>query len=517
MKAAVRDDTTMHGNVLHRAAASGATALWRGNRLHRPATASETPGVHFSMPTRLLSWSVPPLAVLLAACGAPRASGATATPAAAIETPAACVATAPRTSQASQPAGDGAAIFDSAWTRIQRTHWDTSYNGTNWNAVRTELRPSAASARTRGELRGVLTDMVGRLRQSHFTIIPQEVSDAAPTTADSRDGGSAGLELRYLDRKLIVSAVDTGGPAWQAGVRAGWWLEAVGGCPMAARLAQLPPQSDARVTALDAYRIGTQALGGREGDTVPVTLRDAKDRMQTIPLVLAATPGTVTKFGNLPPLAAQLSWQRVMQDGRTIGVIRFNIWMPILGAQFDAAMDSLRSADAIVLDVRGNFGGVGGMALGIAGHFLDSAIAIGTMHTRGGTTRFLANPRRVDTRNRPVRPYAGPLAIVVDELSVSTSEIFAGGLKDIGRATIFGVQSAGQALPSTPERLPNGDILYHAIADFLSPTGKPVEGDGVRPDRVTPLDRRSLLNGQDAALDAAIRWGAQSAPRRPIP
>jgi carboxyl-terminal processing protease len=65
-----------------------------------------------------------------------------------------------------------------------------------------------------------------------------------------------------------------------------------------------------------------------------------------------------------------------------------------------------------------------------------------------------------------------------------------------------------------PERLPNGDILYHAIANFIGATGAPVEGAGVTPNRVIPLDRRALLGGLDPALDAAIEWAAQQAPRR---
>jgi len=109
------------------------------------------------------------------------------------------------------------------------------------------------------------------------------------------------------------------------------------------------------------------------------------------------------------------------------------------------------------------------------------------------------------------------LALVVDPLSASTTEIFAGGLQGLGRATVFGTQSAGQALPSVPERLPNGDILYHAIADFVGPTGKQVEGDGVIPDRVTPLLRRALVEGQDPALAAAITWAARQAPRPIVP
>jgi carboxyl-terminal processing protease len=152
--------------------------------------------------------------------------------------------------------------------------------------------------------------------------------------------------------------------------------------------------------------------------------------------------------------------------------------------------------------------------MGFAGHFLDSAVSLGEMQQRGGTMLFRANPRRVDTRLRPVTPFAGPLALVVDAQSGSTTEIFAGGLQALGRATVFGARSAGQALPSVPEKLPNGDILYHAIANFVGPTGKPVEGDGVTPNQLVPVDRQALLRGKDAALDAAIGWTAQRAPQR---
>ncbi|MCO4101540.1 MAG: hypothetical protein HEQ38_19535 [Gemmatimonas sp.] len=432
--------------------------------------------------------------------------------------PASCGApAAPTASLASAPATDPLVTFDTAWSIIARTHWDTTYNGVNWGAVRDELRPRAAAAKTRGELREVLSDMVSRLRQSHFSIIPQEVSDAAESPDRRESSGAAsgalGFDVRLVEGQIVVSAVDTGGPAWQAGVRTGWIVSAVRGCPIDARVARLPESLEPRRRAFMAYQIASRALGGRERDTVLVGFRDAGNRDRALSLVYGPVQGTVVKFGNLPPTEAHLTWERVRRDGRTIGIIRFNIWMPVLAARFDAAVDSLRSADAIILDVRGNLGGVGAMSMGFAGHFLDSSYALGEMHQRSGTMKFLANPRRSDTQNRQVQPFSGPLALVVDPLSASTTEIFTGGLQTIQRGTVFGTQSAGQALPSVPERLPNGDILYHAIADFLGPTGKPVEGDGVIPDVVTPLLRRALLDGQDPALDAAIRWAARRAAR----
>lgn len=435
--------------------------------------------------------------------------------------PAACGPTAGAVSPslASRPVTDPLVTFDSAWSIIGRTHWDTTYNGVNWTAVRAELRPTAAAATTTGELRAVLSDMLARLNQSHFAIIPREIADATGSGAGSGSAGapladrsgSIGAEVRYLDSTIVIAQIDRDGPAARAGVQTGWRVHSVNGCPLSARLARMPKQPDARRVALTAYSIATQSLAGAVGDTATVVFTDARGADRTVRLVRAPEPGVVAKFGNLPAMNAQLSFTRVKSAGKIVGIIRFNIWMPILSPQFDAAIDSLRDADAILLDIRGNFGGVGGMSMGIAGHFLDSTRTIGTMVQRGATLKFVANPRRVDTRSRGVSPYAGPLAIVVDELSISTTEIFAGGMQALGRAHVFGVQTSGQALPSVPERLPNGDILYHAIADFLNPRGKPLEGAGVLPDRVVPLTRQALLAGRDPALDAAIAWAVAAA------
>ncbi len=450
------------------------------------------------------------------ACRAPgRSSGPASASGMAAGASAACAAPAPSTASLNDtPVSDPLVSFDSAWSIIGRTHWDTTYNGVNWKAVRDSLRPKAAAARTTGELRTVLQTLVGTLRQSHFSIIPREVSDvaASSSTRSVEDrSGSIGATLRLLDGEIVVAGLESGGAAERAGVRTGWVLESVRGCPLAPMLARIPKDMDPRRAALVGFSVAHEALAGPVGDTVLTRFRDGRDALRTVKIRRELEPGTLAKFGNLPPLNSRLEFERVRQGNKTVGVIRFNIWMPVLAAQFDAAVDSLRDTDAIVLDVRGNFGGVGGMSMGIAGHFIDSVKTIGTMKQRGVSLNFVSNPRRVDTRARAVKPYAGPLALVVDELSISTTEIFAGGLQAVGRARVFGVQTSGQALPAVTERLPNGDILYHAIADFLSPTGKPLEGDGVRPDVPAPLTRRALLDGRDPALDAAVQWAAANA------
>ncbi len=112
----------------------------------------------------------------------------------------------------------------------------------------------------------------------------------------------------------------------------------------------------------------------------------------------------------------------------------------------------------------------------------------------------------MDSESRPVEPFAGPLAILIDGMSVSTSEIFAGGMQAIGRARVFGETSAGQALPAGTYQLPDGDVLMHVIADFRAPGGTRIEGRGVIPDVPVVPDRQRLLSGLDPVLDAAVQW-----------
>lgn len=147
--------------------------------------------------------------------------------------------------------------------------------------------------------------------------------------------------------------------------------------------------------------------------------------------------------------------------------------------------------------------------MGIAGHFIDEVVPLGTMTSRSGEARFVSNPRRVGPTGDPVEVFSGPVAILVDVLSVSTSEIFAAGMQGIGRARVFGERTPGQALPSLLLRLPNGDVLQHAVADFTGPGGVRIEGRGVEPDEEVGLTRRRLLEEEDPVLNAALRWIGQ--------
>jgi carboxyl-terminal processing protease len=137
------------------------------------------------------------------------------------------------------------------------------------------------------------------------------------------------------------------------------------------------------------------------------------------------------------------------------------------------------------------------------------------MKTRDSELKFVAIPRLVSGRGERVEPFSGPVAVLVDGMTGSASECFAGGLQSLGRVRVFGQTSMGQALPALFDRLPNGDVFIHAWGDFVTGTGVRLEGRGVVPDEPTPLTREDLLAGRDRPLEAALAWVDRAKASRP--
>jgi carboxyl-terminal processing protease len=146
------------------------------------------------------------------------------------------------------------------------------------------------------------------------------------------------------------------------------------------------------------------------------------------------------------------------------------------------------------------------MVMRFGGYFVDSVRSLGTMKDRQLSLKFVINPQRSRDDGSRMSPFEGRLAILTDPVTASTSEIFATGMQRIGRARVFGERSAGAALPAMMTRLPSGDVFVHAVADFIDPDGKRIEGAGTVPDVEVPLSISTLSQGRDGALDEAVRW-----------
>ena len=394
------------------------------------------------------------------------------------------------------------ATFDSLWSKVANTYVDTAFVSKKWMEIRGALRPRSEKITTRRELDKLIHDALAYIPESHFYIIPAAIATEQPNpnTADGR--GTVGLAVRVADGNVVAWRVEKGSPAWNAGIRPGQRVKKIEGKQTdsaISRVRSLPELAQPR--ALADMRHGLNGLlSPSVGDTVHVWTSDAK--------TLAAIParGIVSQFGNLPPLAGLVKSDRIASQGGCVGVIEFNIWLPALVSDLEKAVDAVRTCQGVILDLRGNPGGLGAMVMGFGGYFVDTTRSLGTMRSRQVALNFVINPRESRSDGSRVKPFDGPIAIIVDAMTASTSEIFAAGMQRIGRARVFGERSAGAALPALMERLPSGDVFVHAVADFTDPQGNRIEGSGAVPDEIVPLRVQDLVAGRDAAVDAAVRW-----------
>ena len=397
--------------------------------------------------------------------------------------------------------------FDAVWRTVRDSHFDKTLNGVDWDGVGTELRPKAAAAASVGDLRSVLRDMLGRLGQSHFTIIPGTPDSVTEPPRDL--SGSPGFDVRLVGRDLVVTDVDPASSAAAAGVKTGWKVLTVDSASMQTLLGTLSDALEPRMLHVEAWRIGQNRLNGRSGSRASISFEDGIGQVQTLSIERRPEGGQPVTVGNLPTMFVRVDAHRAQTPaGRAAGVIGFNVWMAAVDQPFSQAVDDFRASDGIIIDLRGNPGGLAAMLMGISGHFIDERKALGVMQTRAQEQplRFNVNPRRVNARGERVAPFAGPVAILVDALSGSASECFTGGMQSLGRVRVFGQRTMGQALPALFAKLPNGDVLIHAYGDFVTSDGTRLEGRGVIPDEIVPLDRADLLAGRDRSMEAALAW-----------
>jgi carboxyl-terminal processing protease len=397
------------------------------------------------------------------------------------------------------------ASFDAAWQTVDETFVDPTFGGLDWPAVRTELRPRVQSAASPDAARAVISEMLARLRRSHYSLLTGG-ADAMPGDA------IVPIDVRVIDGDVVMTRVFGGAAADRAVLAPGARILSIDG-ELASTWAAKAAGPDARSRALDVWRRATRALHGVPGSVARLRVRLPDGRESAADVARVQPAGERIRLGNLPPLDVAVDAREATTPGRRrAGVIAFNLWMASAAAGIDEAVDRFRDRAGLVIDLRGNPGGLVLMISGVAGHVLADPVVLGEMKTRTNTLTLRANPRLSTADGRRVAPFAGPVAILVDELTASASECFAGALQGLGRARVFGTQTMGQALPASTRTLPSGDVLLYAIGDFVTASGRRLEGDGVVPDEPIRLSIERLAAGGDPALDAALRWIDRQSP-----
>jgi len=393
------------------------------------------------------------------------------------------------------------ASFDKVWKTARAKHWAEDLGAVDWEQARTDLRPKVAAAKTTAEAREVMNELIGRLKVSHFGIIPVDAYSALNEGQDEATGtgGEAGLTIRLRNNLLTVASVTEGSSADQAGVQPGWTLHKVSGKTHNELLESATEASSTGPDRLDTTvgLIGERINRGAPGKTRTIEFKDFNGDVQTVDIVMTKADGQMKKFGHLPAMRVAYETRQLPED---VTYFSFNLFFdpPNVMTAFREAVEQARDSKGLVIDLRGNHGGIAGMTFGMASAFATEAGKMGVMKMRSQEMTFPLFP--------PVEPYTGPVAVLIDECSISSAEIMSGGMQDKGLARLFGTTTAGLALPSTVVKLPNGDRLQYAFATYTSASGKVLEGVGVIPDEQIAPGQQELKENRDPVLARAVEW-----------
>jgi len=401
-------------------------------------------------------------------------------------------------------------ILDAAWRAVRDKHFDKTLGGLDWNAVRARYEPLAIGAPSDAAFYRVLNQMIGELGQSHMMITGPGAEDEGATEELAEPGeapadaptpvsdviGDPGLTVRVIEGRPTITRVKSGSSADRAGLSPGFVITQVGGRPLKGAVSSsraLRPVEE----RFALRRAAVRRLAGPVGTRVSVAYLDDHDRPGKAVLLRDPPVGQAVHLGHLPPLYPEV---RAYEVG-DVGVIAFNIFLlqPVLEDIKKAmARFSAHHVRAVVLDLRGNPGGQGAMAIPVASLFVTAPVTLGTLKFRDFGQTMIAKPEIGAV------PFTGPMAILTDEGTASTSEMLAAGLQEAGRAVVVGDSTLGAVLPSVVEALPGGAVMQYVVADFKTPKGILLEGRGVQPDRRVVETRAALRTGRDPVLDAAL-------------
>ncbi len=414
---------------------------------------------------------------------------------------------------------DALASFDQVWERVRDQYFDFARIEADWEQGRERLRPKAADASSPDALRAILNELLELIGESHFGIIPSETFERMAVLdelgksqpadfATNAPRTATGLAVRWVGEEIRVSSVRPDSPAAEAGIERGWSLIAVDDFEVAPAMAQIAGIEDElireRAVMRLEYGLQYRLSVPRPEREVTLALVDAGGQRQRRSLAGEPLRHGAVQIGNLPPMTFDFSLDRQDIQAGCVSVIAFSTWVPALIEEFQSRRDEVFACQGLVFDLRGNPGGVVGIMSSLANDLFSESVVLATMLRTDARLDFRAMPRRVALDGTRLTPFDGPIAILIDGMSASTSELFASGMQATERAKLFGARSAGEALPSRTLPLASGDFLFYAFADAHDSLGRRIEGIGVHPDYPIGLTEENI--DSEPALQAALSW-----------
>ena len=321
-------------------------------------------------------------------------------------------------------------------------------------------------------IKGMLTEL-----DPHSSYLPAKSLEELNDASLGRYSG-IGIDVQALDGRIVVNAIINESPADQAGINPGDVITSIDGRPVKGRPLQ---------EAMD------EMLGQPDTNVVLRVMPPGEQEREV---------EITRQYIKIPTLSFQLL-------DESFGYFKMTQFHQDSAVDFQQSLESIRSdgiqVDALIIDLRGNPGGILRQAVAMADGFLDDGVIV--------STRGRNSTMQLEFRAEPGQWLPGiPLMILVDHSTASASEVLAGALQDNERAVIAGERTFGKGSVQSVLPLRNGAGIKLTTARYYTPSGRSIQASGIEPDVVIDWDSTASLEEdklREADLDRHLESEAE--------
>lgn len=348
-------------------------------------------------------------------------------------------------------------LFDKTWKIIKKTYYDTEMNEQDWYRWKQHYQ---GKIKTEEDAYVAINTMLASLNDPYSKFLSKKEFEELNSSIDSKITG-IGVNIFSNAGKITVLNVIEGTPASMANIKSGDVIFAVN------------KKEVSGMTISDVAGL----VRGPENSTVEITLlRDNKK---------------LTK--NIKRKEIKIKTVKSSVD-KNIGYIQI---MSFIGSttsnEFLEALEKTEKTDGLIIDLRGNPGGLLPNAVFIANLFIPEGNKIVSVVGRNGYKQDLSAQKTNFIVDKPI-------IVLIDHSSASASEILSGALKDYKKAKLVGTTTYGKGMVQEVLPLPNETGLNLTIAKYLTPAGTDINKKGIEPDVKVELTLEDLKKNKDSQL-----------------
>lgn len=367
----------------------------------------------------------------------------------------------------------GRELFLNSWSIIKSNYYNKDLNNQNWAKWKKRY---LYQIKNQEDAYVAINTMLASLDDPYSKFMSEKEFQEQNSAINSKLYG-IGINIASISGKIYIINVLPQAPAYNAGVQIGDIILKVNEIDVKGQ------------TIYDVARL----IRGNVGDYINLQLLRGNQQLNK-----------VVKREEIKVKAVE--YKKLPND---IGYIRISSF---IGAdtpkEFIVALNRIIDSKALILDLRGNSGGLFQNAVLISNLFLKKGTIVQVIARNGKKNVYSAQDDGCI--------YDNPIVVLIDESCASAGEIFSSALQENNRATLIGTKTYGKGLVQKIYSMPNKSGMNLTIAKYLTPLGKDINERGIKPDYTVNFSHRDFLNNFDTQLNFAQNFLAKELAKKEL-